>query len=252
LCPQKTATRGESQAFLPNELGKYATFEFNCDVSFRKRPEFVWPYQAGEKEAMGARFQRWLPVSGIACIAVVWCFALVGGLVCLADYASKPGTPGASLDAWPASSRISRETGRYTLVVVVHAECPCSAATLSEAMVVADRCGPAVCLRVLIVGRTDDGEKSLFPEMPGQESVTNDPEGREARLFGAETSGQVVLFDPSGRQRFQGGITAARGHSGDNFGRQRVIGIIQGTKDSEGDFPVFGCRLRTLQSQSVP
>ncbi|MFO0864756.1 MAG: hypothetical protein U0744_08910 [Gemmataceae bacterium] len=80
----------------------------------------------------------------------------------------------------------------------------------------------------------------------------NDPEGVEASLFGAETSGHVMLFDPSGHRRFHGGITASRGHAGENMGRQKIIAIVRGESTARDEFPVFGCRLRSSYAENVP
>ncbi len=46
--------------------------------------------------------------------------------------------------------------------------------------------------------------------------------------LGSSTSGQVLLYDPSGRLAFSGGITAARGHVGDNAGSDAIVGLVMG------------------------
>jgi hypothetical protein len=72
----------------------------------------------------------------------------------------------------------------------------------------------------------------------------------EARRFGVATSGHVLLFDAQGRLTFSGGITGARGHEGDNYGRDTVLAQIKGEKGDRLKGPVFGCPLTTPQ-QSV-
>jgi hypothetical protein len=73
--------------------------------------------------------------------------------------------------------------------------------------------------------------------------VRPDTDGREAALFGAKTSGQVLVYDGTGRLRFSGGITGGRSHSGDNPGRARVEALLlSGTLDRPIS-PVFGCAL---------
>jgi hypothetical protein len=70
-----------------------------------------------------------------------------------------------------------------------------------------------------------------------------DQGGREAGLFGAATSGQTDLYDAHGTLKFSGGITAARGHAGDNAGRDALAAWIStGTAHRPGA-PVFGCAL---------
>jgi hypothetical protein len=78
--------------------------------------------------------------------------------------------------------------------------------------------------------------------IPGVE-VLADPGGREAALFGAATSGQTLLFDGSGTLRFEGGITGARGHEGDNAGRSSILALLRDDASDRPDTPVFGCPL---------
>jgi len=74
-------------------------------------------------------------------------------------------------------------------------------------------------------------------------TVDFDGGGAEAKRFGAETSGAVVLYDRAGRLVFHGGITAARGHEGDSFGQQRIAALLTGARADRTDAPVFGCAL---------
>jgi hypothetical protein len=66
--------------------------------------------------------------------------------------------------------------------------------------------------------------------------------------FGTFTSGQTLLYDPNGRLLFKGGITAYRGHSGDNAGRSVITALLRGETPSQINLPVitpvFGCSLR--------
>jgi hypothetical protein len=74
--------------------------------------------------------------------------------------------------------------------------------------------------------------------------VIEDPGGAFALRFGAFTSGQTLLYNPAGRLVFHGGITAARGHSGDNNGRHAILALLQGGTPERSVTPVFGCSLR--------
>jgi hypothetical protein len=73
--------------------------------------------------------------------------------------------------------------------------------------------------------------------------VVDAPGGREAASFGAETSGHVVSYTPDGSLRFRGGITVARGHEGDNRGKETVLSLIAGSRPSTEQHPVYGCPL---------
>lgn len=61
--------------------------------------------------------------------------------------------------------------------------------------------------------------------LPGV-TVVRDDSGREALRFGAATSGQTLLYDADGALLFSGGITAARGHAGDNAGRSELVSLL--------------------------
>ena len=56
--------------------------------------------------------------------------------------------------------------------------------------------------------------------------MLRDDDGAEARRFGAETSGQTLLYDEHGALLFSGGITGARGHAGDNAGRASLVALL--------------------------
>jgi hypothetical protein len=70
--------------------------------------------------------------------------------------------------------------------------------------------------------------------------VWTDQAAREARRFGAETSGHTLLYDGAGQLVFAGGVTAARGHGGPNEGRASVLAWLKAYPASART-PVFGC-----------
>jgi hypothetical protein len=73
--------------------------------------------------------------------------------------------------------------------------------------------------------------------------VEEDPNGAEAQLFGAETSGYVLLYDTLGQLLFKGGITGSRGHAGDNAGENAIVSLLTGQGASAKQAPVYGCSL---------
>ena len=85
-------------------------------------------------------------------------------------------------------------------------------------------------------------------KIPGV-TVTEDRGNSIARSFGVFTSGQTLVYDANGRLIFNGGITASRGHSGDNYGRDAIIALLQEhlaeTTTLPVTSPVFGCSLRS-------
>lgn len=86
--------------------------------------------------------------------------------------------------------------------------------------------------------------------------------GAEAKRFGAATSGDTMVYDPHGRLLFSGGITAARGHYGDNAGESAIVRLLD-TPEAGGlarvayrnkpvvyasTTPVYGCPLFALSA----
>ena len=70
-----------------------------------------------------------------------------------------------------------------------------------------------------------------------------DHEGREASYFGATTSGHAFLYDTDGNLIFNGGITASRGHEGENMGSETILSyVLNGTSECQST-PYFGCPL---------
>jgi|HubBroStandDraft_5_1064220.scaffolds.fasta_scaffold172478_2 hypothetical protein len=73
----------------------------------------------------------------------------------------------------------------------------------------------------------------------------------EAHRFRAATSGQTMLYGAGGQLLFSGGITAGRGHFGDNAGLASVESIVIGTSGESASFAhigVFGCALFNHQT----
>jgi hypothetical protein len=114
----------------------------------------------------------------------------------------------------------------------------------------ASDCQDRVAIRIVFVrphGLPDGWERTeLFSTaqgIPGSD-VSCDPDCREARRFGAATSGETFLYSADGRLLFQGGMTASRGHEGESIGRTTLIALIAGRRVDCRRSPVFGCALR--------
>jgi len=133
--------------------------------------------------------------------------------------------------------------------MLVHPQCPCSRASIGElALLMAQSQGrlKAYVLFLKPAGFSDDWEKTDLWQsaagIPGVKPLV-DYDGMEARRFHAKTSGQTVLYDAEGRLLFSGGITAARGHAGDNAGRSAIVSLVNAKVADKAETPVFGCPL---------
>lgn len=179
----------------------------------------------------------------------VWVLTLLSGFGYLMSYANTPGELFPSPVRWPESANIHRIEQRPTLVMFIHPDCPCTRASVEELSRVVARCqGRAdVHVVVLLPCELPSGwEKTdLYRQAAAIPGVTMhiDHGGMEACRFHATTSGHTVLYDAAGHLVFQGGITLARGHSGDNAGESAVVNWLVTGRAGPPDAPVFGCAL---------
>ena len=189
----------------------------------------------------------------VAAVAL-WIPAVAFGINVLWKYSTTPGRPGKPPLDWPASAPIERAKGRANLVMFAHPQCQCSRATVGE-------------LAIVMAHAQGQLEADVFFYLPAREAGTwartdlwrsasaipgvrvhEDREAALAQTFGAFTSGQTLLYDAAGRLLFKGGITAFRGHSGDNAGRSAIAALLQGGAPQRNTLPVMtpvlGCSLR--------
>jgi len=181
--------------------------------------------------------------------------AVIAGSGALWRYASSAGDSGKAPASWPAASALVRSATGKTLVMFAHPQCPCTQASLGELALLMARSGSGLDAYVVFLepdGVSDEWTHTSRVEeaacIPGV-TVFFDKNGREARVFGAATSGQTDLYDAGGRLLFSGGITAARGHSGDNAGRDAIVEWASTGAARRTCTPVFGCALADAPRQ---
>ena len=137
----------------------------------------------------------------------------------------------------------------------VHPRCPCSTASLRELERLMARCVDELDATIYFMRPADApdawAQGSLWnhaAQIPGVQTVI-DAAGKQAERFAAKTSGSVVLYDATGRLLYEGGITAGRGHEGDNRGKDALISLARGEAAANKTCPVYGC---SLSSNSLP
>jgi hypothetical protein len=189
---------------------------------------------------------------------VAWLAATAFAVTALARFDAAPGPAATAPVEWPDASRVTRTSGRPTLVVFLHPRCPCSNATIAELDRLLARRRDRCDLRVLEVappgapdGWTRTPGRARAAAVPGAR-VEDDVDGLEARRFGATTSGDVRLYDGAGRLRFAGGVTASRGHEGGAPGLSALAAVLDGDVSARrSTAPVFGCPLFTPEPAST-
>lgn len=186
---------------------------------------------------------------------VLWLVALATAVTILLTYDHTPGAVTHRAPAsWPLDTSLARVAGRPTLVMLVHPKCPCSRASVAELAVLLARAPGALTTHVIVhtpENAADDWHRTdlwtAASAIPGV-AVGIDRHGVEARRFGVATSGHTLLYDSEGRLQFTGGITASRGHQGDNAGRSTILALLHQHPVERHQTSVFGCSLLDLDT----
>jgi len=181
--------------------------------------------------------------------AISWLVVIGFGLSVLWGYENTPGIAADPPHQWPADSKIQPSLDHATLVILAHPHCPCTRATIGElGSIMAHTQGRLTAYVVFLkpAGFSEDWEKSdlwrSVADIPDV-NILVDNDGIEADRFHAATSGQTLLYDAGGRLLFSGGITASRGHSGDNAGRVAIVSLVNEGVAERTQTQVFGCPL---------
>jgi hypothetical protein len=189
-------------------------------------------------------------------IGVLWLVGIGVGLRTMLNYEDGPAPSGLAPRVWPSESRIQRAPGLPAIVVMAHPHCPCTRATIGELALLMARLqkrATATVVFVLPSGVPEKWEETDLwhdaQQIPGVR-VMNDSGGKEAALFGAQASGQTLLYDADGKLQFSGGITASRGHSGDNAGRSAIVGLVTTGRAEQRQTPVYGCYLHGPETRA--
>jgi hypothetical protein len=195
----------------------------------------------------------------VGAIGALWLACAASGIGVLWRWDNTPGESARAPREWPAASALARAAERPTLVVLAHPKCTCtraSVAELAEVLARADRRPKTYVLFMKPASFADGWETTdlwrtaaTLPDV----TVVRDDDGREAQRFGAATSGQTLLYDERGRLVFNGGVTGARAHAGDNLGRRSLVSLLNRGSSQPAAPPrgghdtsttgVFGCPL---------
>ncbi|HVH43129.1 MAG TPA: hypothetical protein VM925_12330 [Labilithrix sp.] len=183
---------------------------------------------------------------------VLWVGAALLGTGSLLAYQQRAGAPAVAPKAWPSDTGVPRDETLPTLVMVVHPKCSCSRASIGELSKLMTQLSGKMVTRVLFVLPAHVAQDWANTDLYRSASaitgvdVRIDVGGAEAKRFGALTSGQSYLYSPAGTLMFSGGITASRGHHGDNLGSKSIVSIVTGASSGRADQPatnVYGCEI---------
>jgi hypothetical protein len=178
-------------------------------------------------------------------VITVWTLLSVMGLAVLLLHETTPGSAGNPPQDWPCDAPFGGGDGIF---MFAHPKCPCTRASLAElAKLITDF--PGAVEAYVIFFQPDDRDSQwedtdlwrTAREIPGVHVIA-DLGGRERKRFGVQTSGHVLLYS-AGKLVFSGGITASRGHSGDNAGRDAIAELLRHGNPTTRESSVFGCPL---------
>jgi hypothetical protein len=182
--------------------------------------------------------------------ALLWLSTVVGGVFYVTRYENTPALKNDSSPlVFPLESRVERDAKHSTLLFFAHPKCPCTRASLRELSRLMTDVNGNLQAYVVFNKPADEGEEWTATDLrTNAEAIPNvhvliDDDERETRIFNAQTSGLTLLYDPAGNLRFEGGITASRGHEGDNAGSRAIFEIVTEDAAKTTETAVFGCPL---------
>lgn len=167
----------------------------------------------------------------------------LAGFGALEAHALKVGAPASPPE------RVADAAAAGRVLVFLHPRCPCSRATVAELARIWPRAGGRASLVAYVLADAALGASGPGTELwdrvaavPGA-TVEADRGGLRAREHGVETSGTVLCYGPDGALRFDGGITASRGHEGANASAAALLERVLDPRLPRVSAPVFGCAL---------
>lgn len=192
-------------------------------------------------------------VSLLLVVYTIWLGLLLIGHTVLFEYELTAGPLSNSKRIFPNHSSVQLSHSRENLILFLHPACPCSIATIDEFReLMREGAKDSVGTVVFFMPPDKESEWSLLPIVKSAKRIPNvsilyDADGSQSELFGATTSGHVLIYDSRGILQFSGGITGARGHTGDNQYFTIAKKTIINKSPKFVTTPVFGCSLRGIQ-----
>lgn len=188
-------------------------------------------------------------ISWTSLALVAWGISIATGILLLLTYAQTPGSWTDVPERWPVNSSLETDPNRWTLVMIGHPKCPCTAASIHELReLITWSNQPLTTHLVLLAGPEDDpawftGRTVDIAKASSGVRLHFDRGNREVQRFAATTSGHVLLYDTTGRLQYSGGLTPWQGHRGANRGSGMILSLLTDGVSTGGSLPVFGCAI---------
>jgi hypothetical protein len=182
----------------------------------------------------------------------LWAAGILFGTRYLSSYSNTPGETAMPVERWPVDTALHLGPNGTTLLVAIHPQCTCSAASVEELRKAVARSGEHPLIYALVYHPSNEPEAwsdtsavRAVRKIPGSRIVI-DRDGADIDKFHARVSGEVFLYDARGSLRFKGGVTARRGHPGESKGSDALTTLLRHTDLPFVQTPVFGCSLRNV------
>ncbi len=175
---------------------------------------------------------------------IAWACAIVFVMAGALVYDTKPGKQPVGEPGLRAA-----DPGRWTLLMVVHPDCPCTKASLRNLAAIVET--TRLPLKVQIVAAMPqryDGPKSNLTLARGipKATVTVLDADVAIQRHGALTSGHLFVFDPDRRLVYSGGVTPARGAE-DATSSIRWFRALVEQRAVASSAPTYGCSLTSFE-----
>ena len=182
-------------------------------------------------------------------LTLVWSLAVVCGMSSVISYSNTPGEKNSPPNLLPQEAPISINDNNYQLFMFIHPKCPCTRSSIRELERIITSCPEDITITFYCFAPSDKNENWINTDIVKsaqaipRSTIISDVDGRLAKSFDAKTSGHVLLYHPNGSLLFSGGITAGRGHEGDNIGRTFITDVVKNKSSKRTQCFTYGCSI---------
>ncbi len=183
-------------------------------------------------------------------LIVVWSIAIICGMSSIIGYSNTPGEESFPPNVLLKEAPVSFNDNHYQLLMFIHPKCPCTRSSIRELTRFITSCPENITITFFCFVPSDKSDKNKnwlntdivkSAQAIPHSIVISDVNGKWAKSFDAKTSGHVLLYHPDGNLLFSGGITAGRGHEGDNPGRTFITHAVKNKGSKSSQCLVYGC-----------
>lgn len=189
-------------------------------------------------------------------VATLWLGGISAGSLTMWNHQFSQGPSNQAPIALPAAlDALAEDAKPLTLFMAIHPGCPCTGASLEQVDRLIARNPDSIQLVGLVRDSGESTESTSDSKLHEEsywkrlESMPNarpfaDKDGSLANLLGTHVSGATIAYDETGSLRFQGGMTASRGHAGPSRSMDELESIARQLAPPElCSTPTFGCSL---------